>query len=60
MLDQQAYLTRIGYEGSAVPSAETLRLLHRAHVLTVSFENLDIHLGGRSLSIPRTSFERLS
>lgn len=25
------------------PSVETLRALHRAHVLTVPFENLDIH-----------------
>lgn len=59
MLDQQAYLTRIGYEGSVNPSVETLRLLHRAHVLTVPFENLDIHLG-RSISLdPSALFRKI-
>lgn len=45
MFDRPAYFTRIGYEGSVDHSAETLRALHLAHVLTVPFENLDIHLG---------------
>jgi N-hydroxyarylamine O-acetyltransferase len=39
------YLQRIGYSGLLDPSAETLRALHRAHMLAVPFENLDIHLG---------------
>jgi len=39
------YLDRIGYNGSLTPKAETLRSLHRAHMLTVPFENLDISLG---------------
>ena len=59
MLDQQTYLARIGYEGSVNPSVETLRLLHRAHVLTVPFENLDIHLG-RSISLdPSALFRKI-
>ena len=45
MVDRDAYLARIGYEGALTPSIETLRALHRAHVMTVPFENLDIHLG---------------
>ena len=45
MLNLAAYLERIGYSGSTEPSAETLRALHRAHMLAVPFENLDIHLG---------------
>ena len=45
MVDRSAYLARIAYEGPVDPSIETLRRLHRAHVLTVPFENLDIHLG---------------
>lgn len=45
MIDRDAYLARIGYEGSVDPSVEALRALHRAHVLSVPFENLDIHLG---------------
>jgi N-hydroxyarylamine O-acetyltransferase len=41
----RAYLERIAYSGSTEPSAETLCSLHRAHMFTVPFENLDIHLG---------------
>jgi N-hydroxyarylamine O-acetyltransferase len=40
-----AYLRRINYDGATRPTAETLRNLHRAHLLAVPFENLDIHLG---------------
>ena len=40
-----AYLDRIRYKGTATPSAETLRSLHRAHMFAVPFENLDIGLG---------------
>ena len=46
MMDRSAYLARIGYDGRVGPSIETLRALHRAHVLTVPFENLYIHFGG--------------
>lgn len=59
MVDRSAYLTRIGYQGSVVPSMETLRGLHLAHVLTVPFENLDIHLG-RPISIePAELFRKI-
>ena len=44
-MDTRAYLLRIGYTGPANPSGETLRALHRAHLLFVPFENLDIELG---------------
>lgn len=40
-----AYLARIGYTGPRAPTSETLRGLHRAHLLAVPFENLDIQLG---------------
>ncbi|MGH9501564.1 MAG: arylamine N-acetyltransferase family protein [Terriglobales bacterium] len=39
------YLQRIGYTGSREPTARTLREVHRAHLFTVPFENLDIGLG---------------
>jgi N-hydroxyarylamine O-acetyltransferase len=45
MLDTAAYLERIGYSGPQTPTTETLRLIHRAHLFTVPFENLDIALG---------------
>jgi N-hydroxyarylamine O-acetyltransferase len=42
-LDITAYLDRINYRGSLVPSADTLRALQVAHLLAVPFENLSIH-----------------
>ncbi|GAA2385578.1 arylamine N-acetyltransferase [Streptomyces glaucosporus] len=45
LLDLDAYLARIGHTGDLSPTAETLRALHRAHVLAVPFENLEIVLG---------------
>src|SRR5512147_1356301 len=43
-MDVQAYLRRIDYRGELDPTAATLHALHRAHLLSVPFENLDIHL----------------
>ena len=42
-MDIKAYLERINYHGSLEPTAETLRALQVAHLLTVPFENLSIH-----------------
>jgi N-hydroxyarylamine O-acetyltransferase len=44
-MNVDAYCERIGYDGSRQPSLETLRGLHRSHLYTVPFENLDIELG---------------
>jgi N-hydroxyarylamine O-acetyltransferase len=44
-MDVQAYLQRIDYRGSLTLDIDLLRPLHRAHLFTVPFENLDIHLG---------------
>jgi N-hydroxyarylamine O-acetyltransferase len=45
MLNVPAYLDRIGYTGPLAPTADVLRNLHRAHLLSVPFENLDVTLG---------------
>jgi len=45
MLHVPSYLDRIAYHGSTTPTADTLRALHRAHLTTVPFENLDISPG---------------
>ncbi|WP_328620898.1 arylamine N-acetyltransferase family protein [Streptomyces sp. NBC_00354] len=45
LLDVEAYLDRLGISGPLEPDAQTLRRLHRAHALTIPFENLDILLG---------------
>lgn len=53
--DLHAYVKRIGYDGPLEPTAETLRELHRHHVQTFPFENLNpllrwaIPLDGASL-----------
>ena len=44
MMDVEAYLQRIEYGGPRQPSAACLRGLHRQHLFTVPFENLDIPL----------------
>lgn len=37
------YLKRINYSGSVKPDLETLQNLQRTHLLSIPFENLDIH-----------------
>jgi N-hydroxyarylamine O-acetyltransferase len=54
-LDIQRYLDRINYAQPIDASIETLRGLHRAHMLSVPFENLDIHLG-RPILLGETIF----
>jgi len=43
-LDLHAYLERIGH-ARVEPSVESLHSLHRAHVLAIPFENIDVILG---------------
>src|SRR5262245_52810402 len=40
-----AYLSRIKYSGPIGPDLATLRLIHRAHLQAIPFENLDIQMG---------------
>jgi N-hydroxyarylamine O-acetyltransferase len=55
----EAYLERIGYRGPRQPTLVTLSALHRAHMLAVPFENLDIHLG-RTLVLDRdANYEKI-
>jgi N-hydroxyarylamine O-acetyltransferase len=44
VMDVETYIRRIDYDGLRQPSAATLRALHRQHLFTVPFENLDIPL----------------
>jgi N-hydroxyarylamine O-acetyltransferase len=41
----EPYLARIGYDGPREPTIATLRAIHRAHLYSVPFENLDIGAG---------------
>lgn len=59
MMDVSAYRDRINYRGSTEPTIETLRALHRAHLLAVPFENLDIHLNRRIVLDEAALFEKI-
>jgi len=50
MFGVASYLDRIAYSGQTEPTAENLRALHRAHLLAVPFENLDISLGRKIIA----------
>ncbi|MEU5049008.1 arylamine N-acetyltransferase [Streptomyces sp. NPDC021096] len=45
LLDLDAYLDRIGYHGERAPTLDLLRALHRGHVTSIPFENLNAVLG---------------
>lgn len=44
-MNLDTYLSRIDYRGPLAPNLATLCALHRAHLLAIPYENLDIHLG---------------
>jgi N-hydroxyarylamine O-acetyltransferase len=56
-MDVTTYLRRIRYAGVVSQSQETLRGMHRAHLESVPFENLDIFLG-REISIDENAVVR--
>jgi N-hydroxyarylamine O-acetyltransferase len=45
VIDLDAYFRRIGFEGPAAATYETLAVLHRLHPAAIAFENLDPLLG---------------
>ena len=45
--------------GDTAPSLTTLRGLHRAHLLAIPYENLDIHLGRAAVRSTRRMFAKL-
>jgi N-hydroxyarylamine O-acetyltransferase len=59
LLDINAYLQRIGYHGDRSPTLETLRALHRAHLLSVPFENLNIARGWPILTTEQALFQKI-
>lgn len=53
------YLERVGFQSNPKPDLATLRALHRAHLLSIPYENLDIHLGHKlTLELPHI-FDKL-
>ncbi|XP_041669828.1 arylamine N-acetyltransferase 2-like [Cheilinus undulatus] len=52
-MDVKKYLSRIGFSGPAEPTLDVLWSLHLRHQLSVPFENLTIHSGGKiQLDLP--------
>jgi len=58
-MNVDGYLRRLNYDGSREPSATTLRSLHRCHLFTIPFENLDIPLGTPILLQLDSIFDKL-
>src|SRR5690349_13822179 len=54
-----AYLDRIGYGGPVRADLATLKALHRAHLLTIPYENLDVQLGRRVTTDPADAYDKI-
>ena len=53
------YFARIGYSGAHGTTLTTLRAVHRAHLLAIPYENLDIHLGPADTLDPEATFDKI-
>lgn len=58
-MDLQAYFDRIGYSGPARPDLQTLCAVHRAHLLAIPYENLDVQLGRPLNTDPAAAFDKI-
>jgi N-hydroxyarylamine O-acetyltransferase len=58
-MDVQTYLQRIDCQGEVAATAETLRQLQFAHLITVPFENLSIHAGEPIVVEPDALFDKI-
>lgn len=58
-MDLDAYFDRIGFTGEARPDLATLKALHRAHLLAIPYENLDVQLGVAVTTSPEAAFEKI-
>lgn len=56
-IDLDAYLARIGYDGSREPTLGTLQGIQFAHAISVPFENLNI-LFGKGVQLDLTTLEK--
>lgn len=58
-MDLQAYFKRINYAASTNPTLETLTAMHRAHLQTVPFENLNIHIPRKIILTEGALFQKI-
>jgi N-hydroxyarylamine O-acetyltransferase len=54
-----AYLDRIGYSGPVAADLPTLRAVHRAHLLAIPYENLDVQFGRPVTLEPADAFAKI-
>ncbi len=54
-----AYYQKLGFADKPPATLSTLRTLHRNHMMTIPFENLDIHYGDRITLSPAAHYEKL-
>ncbi|MEK7265377.1 MAG: arylamine N-acetyltransferase [Pseudomonadota bacterium] len=53
------YFRRIGYEGPAAPDLSTFRAVHRAHALSLTYENLDVQFKLPLTRDPAAAFDKI-
>lgn len=58
-MDVSAFLERIGYQGTTEVNLETLKGLQRAFLLSVPFENLDIHFEDKTALSFNAFYEKI-
>ena len=58
-MNLSSYLARIGCRRAPRPDIATLRMLQRAHTLSVPFENLDVQLGRRITTDVRDAYDKI-
>lgn len=55
----QAYLDRIGFKGAPRADLDTLKRLHRGHVLNIPYENFDVQFGRKLTREPAAIFDKI-
>ncbi|MEL6924402.1 MAG: arylamine N-acetyltransferase, partial [Bacteroidota bacterium] len=58
-MDIERYLNRINYQGAREPTLQVLQQLQLAHLMTVPFENLDIHYQRKIVLEPERLFTKV-
>lgn len=58
-MNLSAYFERIGYTGSTEPTLANLKAIHRAHMMNIPFENLNIHIPRQIVLTEKALFAKI-